>query len=87
MVEGDSKIVVDAISGSSSGISSFHDIILSCHELLDHFSNVFVVFVKRNANIMAHALSRVSRLYESPSCWDNPPDCVVGFPNVACTCG
>lgn len=85
-IEGDARVVVDAIKGSDTCITSFGDIILACRSVLAQLDNVFVSFVRRNANSLAHATAKVSRNFESPSCWVDPPPFVVGLPADICIC-
>ncbi|KAL8554186.1 hypothetical protein ACS0TY_002410 [Phlomoides rotata] len=80
VIEGDSKIVIDAINLNVEGVSAFHDVISTCRLLVSEFNNCSILFAKREANIMAHTFARVSRVHESPSWWVNPPDFVVGLP-------
>lgn len=65
IVEGDSKIVVDAILHNNDVISTFGDYTRSCKLVLSNFSNFSVHFVRLNANALAHNFARVSRNHES----------------------
>lgn len=53
----DAKTVVDAIK-ELKGCAYFHTIVEDCVELLKHFDNVLVEFVRRSANEAAHKLAR-----------------------------
>ncbi|KAL8485077.1 hypothetical protein ACS0TY_027394 [Phlomoides rotata] len=86
LLEGDSIIVVDVIKSTESSFSSFGDYIASCKSLIGNINNVFVLFVKRDANTWAHTIARAARLYESPSNWVNPLLHVIGLPRGSCFC-
>lgn len=68
IIKGDAKIVVDAINSSSTFNSSFGDYIEKCKEILRDSPNFSVVFVRRNANYVAHAFA---------NCWVDPPELVA----------
>ncbi|GAU14634.1 hypothetical protein TSUD_96980 [Trifolium subterraneum] len=78
IIESDSKTVIDAISSSQVGISEFSLLISSIKSLLVSNPNFEVKFVKRQANMTAHALARAAysmsgrRVFESISrCIEN----------------
>ncbi|KAL8514017.1 hypothetical protein ACS0TY_013220 [Phlomoides rotata] len=86
IVEGDAKIVVDAINSSLLHNSVFGDCIDACKSILLESPGVSVVFVKMSANVVAHQFVRVSCHYGCYHSWIDPPSFVFGLPFVPCFC-
>ncbi|KAL8528675.1 hypothetical protein ACS0TY_006212 [Phlomoides rotata] len=59
IVEGDAKIVVDAIHASNTFNSVFGDFVMASREIVSSLQNVMVIFAQRGANDMAHEFSKV----------------------------
>ncbi|KAL8549271.1 hypothetical protein ACS0TY_008208 [Phlomoides rotata] len=86
VIEMDAKIVVDAVNGHEEHNSVFGDIVVGCKSLLASMSFVWVKWIPRNANVMAHNIAKVARNFSSPHFWDERPVCVDGLPDSFCTC-
>ncbi|KAL8515324.1 hypothetical protein ACS0TY_014147 [Phlomoides rotata] len=86
VVEGDAKIVVDAVNFAKVMNSVFGDCIHECKYILLTFLGLSVVFAKRSANSLAHEFARASRRFGSSASWVDPPDFVVGLPVTLCIC-
>ncbi|KAL8530588.1 hypothetical protein ACS0TY_007571 [Phlomoides rotata] len=63
MVEGDAKIVVDAINSPVKQNSTFGDCIDVCRTILLDSPRSAVIFAKRSANVIAHELAKISRFF------------------------
>lgn len=73
----DAKVVVDAVNGDR-GSSNLHTIVEECEEILKHFREVLVVFVRRSANQVAHVLAQASYSMSGPMEWiDAAPDFIL----------
>lgn len=68
--ETDSKLLVDALTGSR-GKSFFDTIVNDCVELLKHCTDVLVVFAYRSANSVAHALAKAAHSMSGSQEWIN----------------
>ncbi|KAL8547886.1 hypothetical protein ACS0TY_007264 [Phlomoides rotata] len=86
LVEGDAKIVVDAVNSNKVMNSVFGDCIHKCKSILLISPGISVVFAKRSANSLAHEFARASRRFGSSYSWVDPPDFVVGLPATLCSC-
>jgi ribonuclease HI len=73
--ESDSKIVVDAIHAKQSCASKFSAIISSINMLLNFSSNFKVKFIKRQANVAAHILTRATNSWFSLTVFDDTISC------------
>ncbi|XVF71794.1 hypothetical protein PTKIN_Ptkin12aG0067800 [Pterospermum kingtungense] len=70
--ETDAKTIVDAVH-SNEDFTEFGSLIKQCKQLMTS-DNVFsVCFVRRQANKIAHALTRSLCSFASPSVWMVPP--------------
>jgi ribonuclease HI len=74
--ESDSKLVVDAISSSQSGISEFSILIAHIQSLLRSHNYFEVKYVKRQANNVAHTLARAAYSMSSRRIFDSVPRCI-----------
>lgn len=63
--ETDCKVATYCFSKCTKGSTYFHVIINKCNDLIPPTSNSRVSFVKRQTNLIAHNLARVSRFYVS----------------------
>ncbi|KAL8544614.1 hypothetical protein ACS0TY_005005 [Phlomoides rotata] len=86
IVQVDSKTVVNAFNNPSLNISSFGDYISRSKLLLMFKPNIYVHFVRRNANVLAHRLARASQSFPSPNTWIEPPSFVDDLLQVAYSC-
>lgn len=86
IVEGDARLVVDAIDSSERNCSSFGDYIELCKSILRSCPSYSISCVRRCANSIAHALARESRSFESPFCWVDLPSFVARLPADVCSC-
>lgn len=59
IIEGDAKIVIDAINSNDISRSSFGDYIEMCKSIIRETPNYSIAFVRRNVNSMTHAFARV----------------------------
>lgn len=57
--------------------SDFGSIITKCRKLLLELSNVFVCFIRRQMNYVAHSLAKVENFFASAYYFDVMPDCIV----------
>lgn len=80
------RLLLMPLNRRGGRIQFFGDYSQTCKELLLQCLNTSVNFVKREANIMAHAFARASRLYESHSNWVDPSNFVVGLSISTCIC-
>ncbi|KAL8131281.1 hypothetical protein AgCh_007272 [Apium graveolens] len=60
VVESDSLIVVQAIRSKTPMVSPLGQVVQSCRDMLAELNTVSLFFVKRSANMAAHALARLS---------------------------
>ncbi|KAM6588282.1 hypothetical protein CsatA_010887 [Cannabis sativa] len=72
-VETDCLNVVQAIHCSTEMISLFGLVIKDCKKMLANLNNVFVSFIKRSANVVAHSFARAAILY---------PDCSFSLESI-----
>lgn len=79
-------MVVDAINSSKLSNTAFGDYIRASVHLLDSFESIPIVFVKREANILAQDIARSSVNYRSSCCWTDPPNFVDGLSYTYCRC-
>lgn len=86
VIEGDSKIVVDALKSSNTLDSIFGDYVNACKVILYNSPLFSVHFVRRDDNSLAHEFAQVSRLYGPVHCWFDPPPFVDGHPCFPCSC-
>ncbi|KAL6524622.1 hypothetical protein OROHE_016293 [Orobanche hederae] len=78
VVEGDAKVVVDAINRCTPDISVFGDFVravANCKSISIPFS---LLLSKRETNVLAHELARAFRYHGSSFCWIDPPIFVAG---------
>ena len=74
--ETDSKLTADAFLSTRNDLSEFGCIISSRRSLFStSFSNSRVEFVRRQANVVAHALAREATSLASPAVYFDIPDC------------
>jgi ribonuclease HI len=74
--ETDSKSVVDAIQHFRGGNSEFSSLVFHIHNLLSFDQNFMVKFIKRQANMVAHALARAAISWSSRCTFDTLPICI-----------
>jgi len=75
--ETDSKLTVDAFLSNRNNLSEFGCIISSCRLLFSvFFSNSRVEFVRRQVNVVAHALAREAMSLASPAIYFEIPNCI-----------
>lgn len=86
VIEGDAKVVVDAINSHHTYNTVFGDYVDASRNILVNCPNYSVQFVGRDANLVAHCYARASRLYESSSIWIDPPNFVEGLSPAFCSC-
>ncbi|KAL8488919.1 hypothetical protein ACS0TY_024534 [Phlomoides rotata] len=86
IVEGDAKIVVDAVNSTKDMNSVFGDCIHQCKFILSTSLGISIVFAKRSANSLAHKFAKASRRFGNYCSWVDPPDFVVGLPATLCIC-
>lgn len=84
MVEGDAKRVRDAVKFSATANTVFGDYIDSIRAMLNLHPLYSISWVSRNANIVAHAFARNSRVFENPHTWVEPPSFVEGLLEEVC---
>ena len=77
MLEMDCKEVFIACSFGKEDASDFGCLIKKCKSLLSLGANLKLVFIRRQANGVAHALARAARSYVSSSFWLEAPSCLV----------
>lgn len=84
IIEGNFKIVVDAIASGSSGLTTFYDYIRACQQIINQCSTFTVKFVRRDANKMVHEFARAPRSYRSSFCWLDLPIFMHGLSGTLC---
>jgi hypothetical protein len=73
----DSKLTADAFLSTRNDLSEFGSIISSSRSLFNtSFSNSRVKFVRRQANVVAHALAREATSLASPAVYFDIPNCI-----------
>jgi len=76
--ETDSKVTADAFLSTRNDPSDFGCIISSCRSLFrSSFSNSRVEFVRRQANMVAHAFAREAMSLASPAVHFEIPTCIA----------
>ena len=78
-IEADCKRIVDAIFHECKGLLDFHSIISNCNAYLSQFPNSLVSFSKRQANHVAHSLTRASRFYDSCHTFNHVQSCIASI--------
>jgi len=74
-------MVVDNIYGKKMGVSDFSAIINECSRLLcTDLTNTYVKFIRRQANKMAHSLTREAPSEASFCIFYNIPTCIETIP-------
>jgi ribonuclease HI len=79
--ESDSKVVVDAIHSSQSGVSEFSLLISHIQSLLRLHNYFEVKYVRRQANKVAHFLARAAFSLSSRRIFDYVPPCIETYLN------
>ncbi|XVE89436.1 hypothetical protein DITRI_Ditri19aG0201200 [Diplodiscus trichospermus] len=74
--EADAKIVVDAILAAKVDGFDFGSLVLTCRTFLHAELTFSLRFVRRQANVLAHAFARLSHSYASPQSWCSMPSYV-----------
>jgi len=74
--ESDSSTLVQALSSPSHGDSKFYAIVSCIIYQLSLHSNFKVKFVRRQANMVAHALARAACSWASHCIFDFYPSCI-----------
>ncbi|KAL8532262.1 hypothetical protein ACS0TY_008749 [Phlomoides rotata] len=76
-VEGDVKVVVDVVGSYDPKYMVFRDYVEGCKGILAPEPYFSVSFIKRSANVWAHAFVRVAHFYENSNIWVDPSNFVV----------
>ncbi|KAL8496020.1 hypothetical protein ACS0TY_019945 [Phlomoides rotata] len=84
--EMDAKFVVDAVNGEDTPRTTYSDIVAGYRGVLKDNRGWSVVWVNREANVMAHRLARAARGYCSPHYWVECPVFVDCLPGIFCSC-
>jgi ribonuclease HI len=79
--ESDSNTLVHSIAANNTGNSEFSDIVSSIKNMLSLLSNFEVKFVRRQANMVAHALARAAISWASHRFFDIVPPCIERLVN------
>ena len=69
----DVKEVVDAITSTIQDISKFGYLMHHCHILLCEISGFKICYVRKQANVVAHTITRASHFYASLTVFTYPP--------------
>lgn len=79
VVESDCLFVVQLIRSATPMRSRLGNIIEDCRDLVSQFNNIKLQFIKRSANMEAHALARVSHMYPDRifDCSVNVKECIL----------
>jgi len=78
-IELDFKLVVDSICDKNNNQAEFGNIIADCRSLLQQFANFKISFVRRQVNVVAHSLARVSILHARHHVFDLIPSCITNL--------
>ena len=73
ILKSDCKAVVDAFHSSRLNYSEFGYLVSRYRSLASLIENVSIIFVKRQANMIAHTLTRAACSFASPSFWLEAP--------------
>ena len=65
IIEADSKLSVDAIAGQKVNFLEVGEIIETCKQMLSNLCRASIVFVRKNANWVAHEVARIPCLVNS----------------------
>ncbi|KAJ8752497.1 hypothetical protein K2173_004785 [Erythroxylum novogranatense] len=68
----DAQHIISAMNSFHDNWTEFGRVILECKQLLHVIPHIKVCWVRRQANVKAHTLARVSHLYASRCSWDSP---------------
>ncbi|XP_073271465.1 uncharacterized protein [Primulina huaijiensis] len=82
--ETDSKTVVNAISSKNVDHTEFGSIISSCRKFLDAHPSFKIQHVRRQANMVAHALARAAISYANAFIMIHPPNILCNFISHDC---
>ncbi|XP_058774507.1 uncharacterized protein LOC131648802 [Vicia villosa] len=74
--ESDSQVVVQAVNSNATGCSELSFIFLSIKRMLVSFPNFGVKFVKRQANVVAHSLTKAANSWSRRSSLSIIPSCI-----------
>ena len=77
IIESDSQLTVRAIHTNNLNYLEIGEVIESCKQLLRSFCRVSLVFIRKNANKVAHELARIPCLVNSHNIFTSPPTCLL----------
>lgn len=86
IIEIDAKRVKDAFLRQGREDTPFGNYIIARKKFLSDFLNISVNWMSRNANMVAHSLTRAARHYESPYYWVEPPKFVDDLLDICHSC-
>ncbi|XP_074327369.1 uncharacterized protein LOC141665289 [Apium graveolens] len=76
-VESDSHITVNAIQKICTNYLEVGEIVEECKQILSSLNRVSVVFIRKNANRVAHEVARIPCLVNSYNVFTSPPTCLL----------
>lgn len=79
IIEGDSKVVMDAINSGVSYNSILGDYVRKCNQFIVALPSYSVTFMKHEANLLAHKIAKSSISYGVSHCWSDPPNFSTGL--------
>lgn len=75
--EMDAKTVADSVKSCTEDLTDFGIIIKQCRDILSVEPNYVVEFVRRQANVVAHAFAKAATSYASPYIFESIPTCIL----------
>lgn len=82
----DSKAAIDTINSEGEDISERGIIAQSCQIILKARPGFKVIFIRRERNVVAHNLARLSKNFVSTYVWDDLPADIEGLLRLPCIC-
>ena len=77
MFEVENKGVADWFYGRRMDYLKFSSVMEKCRKMISLCSDFSLCFIMRQANLVAHNITRASRDYSSFHIFNNPPICIV----------
>lgn len=78
IIETDAQAIVQCLANMVKDITLVGLLILECHNILSQCPHFTLSFVRRQANVVSHALTKLSYMYATPCIWEEPPVTIVG---------
>ncbi|XP_074336387.1 uncharacterized protein LOC141673535 [Apium graveolens] len=77
IIESDTKLNVDAIACQKMNFLEVGEIIETCKQMLSNLCRVLIIFVRKNANRVAHEVAKIPCLVNSHNVFTFSPTCLL----------